>query len=125
MNIDNSFYYYPELSININKLLKLAKNIRLLKIFISTRYGENIIDNNMDIFSLVDTNVTHLTLSVSTVNQMQRITRQLKHLSSINFKYRNSYCPSEMHIQWLKREKGYYTYRLNDSSISMWFDNRI
>ncbi len=125
MNIDNSFYYYPELSININKLLKLAKNIRLLKIFISTRYGENIIDNNMDIFSLVDTNVKHLTLSVSTLNQMQTITRHLKHLSSINFQYRNIYYPSEMHIQWLEREKGYYTYRLNDSSISMWFDNRI
>jgi len=110
---------------NINKILKLAKNIRLLKIFISTRYGENIIDHNMEIFSLVDTNVKHLTLSVSTVNQMQTITRQLKHLSSINFQYRNSYDSSEMHIQWLEREKGYYTYRLNDSSISMWFDNRI
>jgi hypothetical protein len=54
------------------------------------------------------------------------VLRQLKYRSSIRFEYiNNSIDASEMHLTWLENEKGYYTYRLNDSSISMWFDNHI
>ncbi len=58
----------------------------------------NVNDDEMEIFSLVNMNVKHLTLTVSTVNQMQMIIRRLKHLSSINFRYINNSCSSEMHI---------------------------
>ncbi len=125
LEIDNSFDYYSELTINIEKLLKLTYNIRSLKILISAGYIQNIIDHYMKISSLVNTNIKHLTLSVSTVDEMQMVIHQLKHLSSINFQYRNSYYSSEMHLVWLERENGYYTYRLNNSSISMWFDKRF
>ncbi len=125
LKIDNSFYYYPELTINIDKLLKLAHNIRSLTISISSRYTD-ILDNNMKITSLVNNNVKHLTISVSTVDQMQMIIHQLKYLSSIKFEYtNNNYDHSEMHLAWLERENGYYTYRLNNSSICMWFDHHI
>jgi hypothetical protein len=30
-----------------------------------------------------------------------------------------------MHVLFLKRETGYYSYRLNNSSMSLWFDNQI
>jgi len=110
---------------NIDKLLKLMPNIRSIKTLNPFGYV-NTNEYNMKICSLVNINVKHLTLSVSTVDQMQMVLRQLKYRSSIRFEYVNtSLDASEMHLAWLDRERGYYTYRLNNSSISMWFDNHI
>ncbi len=100
-------------------------NIRSIKTLTPSRYV-NTNDYNIKICSLLDNNVRHLTLSVSTMQQMQMVLRQLKYCSSIRFEYINTNLDaSEMSLAWLDCERGYYTYRLNDSSISMWFDNHV
>jgi hypothetical protein len=125
LKIDNSFNLRSESAGNIDKLLKLMPNIRSIKALTSSGYVNNN-EYNMKICSLLGNNVRHLTLSISTVDQMQMVLRKQKYRSSIRFEYVNTYFDvSEMHLAWLDRETGYYTYRLNNSSISMWFDNHI
>jgi hypothetical protein len=111
---------------NINQLFKLIINIHSLEIIFSTGFANNINDENIKIINLINKNIKHLTITISTVGQMQMIVRQLKHLSTITFLYRNNYYDySDMHVLFLKRETGYYSYRLNNSSMSLWFDNQI
>ena len=126
LNINNSFYYYPELINNIDNLFKLTKNLDSLSIIISTGYSENIYDQNLNIVSIIPKHVKHLSISISTVDQMQNIVHQLKNLSSVRFQFVNLYYnPSEIYVNWLKREKGYYTYTFKDYYMALWFNNRI
>jgi hypothetical protein len=125
LHINNSFYSHAESRAGFDTLLKLARNIRSLTILVSVHYGY--IDNrNIEICSVIPDNVKHLTLSVSTLDQMSMVLRQMKYRSSIRFEYTNNYhTTSDMHVDWLKSETGYYTYRLNNSSICLWFDNYL
>ncbi len=80
----------------------------------------------MEICSAVHGHLKHLTISVSTINQMYMVLRQLKYRSSIKFEYTNTHrTASELHLAWFTGERGYYTYRLNNSSLCMWFDNYV
>ncbi len=125
LEIDNSFNLYSESTVNINQLFKFAKNIRSLNIYISSGFT-SVSDHNMQICSLIPDHVRHLTISVSTVDQMQMVFRQLKCRSSIRFEYRHAYYnASDMHMAWLASESGYDTYRLSNYSLSIWFDNHI
>jgi hypothetical protein len=125
LHINNSFYSHVESRAGFDTLLKLARNIRSLTILVSVHYGY-IDDCNIEICSVASDNVKHLTLSVSTVDQMLMFLRQMKHRSSIRFEYTNTYySASDMHLQWLNSETGYYTYRLDNSSLCLWFDNYL
>jgi hypothetical protein len=55
---------------------------------------------------------------------MQNIIYQMKYCSSITFEYTHySTESSDMHIDWLEHENGYYTYRMKSTSLSLWLDS--
>ena len=119
----NSYNSYLGSTVNIVKLLKLTGNIRSLKILFCHYYSQ-VPDSNIQLCTLVPNHVKHLTLSVSRMDQMCTALCQLKYRSSITFEYINAFVSApEMHLEWFERERGYYTYRLNTSSLCMWFDN--
>ena len=118
----NSSCFYPGSTVNIEKLLELTCNIRSLKILFRYYYWQ-VPDRNIQICTVVPNYVKHVTLSVSRMDQMYKALHQLKYRSSITFEYVSTADNApDMHLEWLERERGYYTYRLNTSSLCMWFD---
>ncbi|UJR32557.1 hypothetical protein I4U23_020018 [Adineta vaga] len=113
---------HPNFFRNVDLLLKSTRNVCSLVIS-SARFYANLRNRDLEICSIIPKHVKHLTISISTIDQMNVVMQKLKYRSSITFVYMNtSFDPAEMHIEWFKRENGYYTYRLSNSALSMWFD---
>ncbi len=122
--IDHSFDYYSETISNIGLLMKLTHNVHSLRLM-TTSYYRCGTDYYVKICSVVPDHVRHLTVLVSTVDEMQIVVQRLKHRSSIKFQHRNYHYASDMYVAWFKHENGYYSYRLNSSSLCMWFDKCV
>jgi hypothetical protein len=108
---------------NFGTLLKLASNIRSLAILLPPGFIW-VNGYNMEIYSVVPHSVRHLTFSVSSVHQMHMTLRQLKYRPSIRFEISktNDHTADDILLAWFEHENGYYSYRLNNSSLCMWFD---
>ena len=124
--LGKSFILSAQALIHIRKLFQLMSNIQSLNLSLSTRYDVRINDcYYKSIIPLLPTNIKHLKVDVSTLDQMKYIVNQIKSCSSMTFHYVSNYSEhSDIHTEWFKCQHDYYTYKLDTSSLSLWLNNK-
>ena len=124
--LGKSFGLSQQALIYIRKLFQLMPDIQSLNLSLSMAYNININDHYFrSIIPLLPKNIKHLTADISTINQMKYLVNQIKSCLSMTFHYVCDYSEhSDIHMQWLKCQHDYYTYKLNTSSLSLWLNNK-
>ena len=124
--LGKSFTLSEQALTRIRKLFQLMPNIQSLNLSLSASYNVRINDYYFkSIIPLLPTNIKHLKADVSTLDQMKYLVNQIKSCSSMTFHYVSDYSEhSNVHMQWLKCQHDYFTYKLDSSSLSLWLNNK-
>lgn len=124
--LGNSFALSQQALIYIGKLFQLIPDIQSLYLSLSRGYNISINDYYFkSIIPLLPKNIKHLKADISTINQMKYLVNQIKSCLSMTFRYVCDYSEhSDIHVQWLKCQHDYYTYKLTASSLSLWLNNK-
>ena len=113
---------YLALTTQLDVLLKLACNVCFLELWLHEDYMP-LTDDSMRICNIIHSRIRHVTLTVSSIDQMLMFRRHLRHLSSVRFRLTNADCSTEtMYHVWSERQRGSYTYQLGGSSLRLWLD---
>lgn len=125
LTIGDSFPVSSESVLNIKKLFQLIKKNHSLKLSLASRFNISINDFYFtSICPIIPNHVKHLTIQISKTNQMRTVIEQMKYCSSIRFEYTYySDQSSQIHMDWLARENNNHSYRMEQTSLSLWLNN--
>ena len=120
-------FNYEQLNKILREIFQLAKQIHSLEFSIDSNYFDYLKKKKIDLSRIIPSNIKHLKISISQMDEMNLIIDQLKCLSSIHFRHRDIFRDSsDLFVQWLelnRQFRPYQTYRINPSSLFLWINS--
>ena len=114
---------YSVLTNQLNALVKLTCNVRALELYLFNGYMP-VSNHSMKICNIIHNRIRHVTLSISSVEQMFMFLPHLRDRSSVSFNLINTDCSAAgMYRAWWISQKVHYTHQLGRSSLHLWLDS--
>lgn len=118
--------YYEQYNLCLKQIFQLAPLLHSLDFSIESNYLDYLSKKQLNLSTIIPTNIKHFKMNISQIDHMNMIINQLKSLSSIQFRYSTFSDNSDLFVQWLQQhqnDRPYQTYRIDHSSLFLWINH--